>query len=147
MQHQRRMFLTMSVAMLHPKCQACDRRAVSSLTHALVQVLLHVPVVHQHQESEEHTTEETEAFTAAEAEMRQIAALASAILHKEKTKVPAELTQLVLTLHDQALLQLAFTPSVSDAVLKLCIDYFLMQAPDHEHVCTQMVRAIDLLRL
>ena len=110
---------------------------------ALVQVVEHVPVVIAYQESDEHTAEEQEQFAAAERDLRRIAAFAGLALQKEKAHVPVELTRLVVTLHDQALLQLAFTPSVSDAVLKLCIDYFLAKAPDFDYICTQMVRTLN----
>lgn len=61
------------------------------------------------------------------------------LLQATKPDVPQLLTDIVLELHDHALLNLFRSPSVQEAVSRLCIAYYLADAPDAAQVSPQMV--------
>jgi hypothetical protein len=61
------------------------------------------------------------------------------LLQATTPNVPQLLTDIVLELHDHALLNLFRSPSIQEAVSRLCIAYYLADAPDAAQVSPQMV--------
>jgi hypothetical protein len=100
---------------------------VSELAPRLHQ-LAEIPETSDHSESED-----------AEQGIKAIATIAKRLLQATAGSVPPALTTLVLDLHDQALLAVHRFPSVQDAVLKLCIEYWLAKAPNANAISVQMV--------
>lgn len=81
----------------------------------------------------------------AEKELTTIATFAKLALASAGKDVPAALTDLIITLHDEALLKVGQSPSVQDAVVKLCSDYWLAEAPNANAISVQMVRPLAYL--
>jgi hypothetical protein len=81
----------------------------------------------------------------AEGSLKHAVALVKAVLAVHERNVPAKLTETVLELHDQALLALTGMPGAQEAVAKLCMDYWTLEAPNAIHVTVQMVPSLMTL--
>ena len=80
------------------------------------------------------------AADAARAGLQACVAVARLLLATHRAAVPPKLTALALELHDGALLSVPHSPTVQEAVARLCADYYLMDAPDADEVSPQLVR-------
>jgi hypothetical protein len=105
-----------------------------------MQVLELVPALHRLCDGTDVTEDERAAADNAEQEIKAIVEMAKAAVQKSGADAPPALTELVLVLHDHALLSVPHSPFVQDAVVKLCMDYWLAEAPDAHAVSVQMVR-------
>jgi hypothetical protein len=80
------------------------------------------------------------AIQKAESRLKHAVALVKAMLTVHEQSVPAKLTETIVGLHGQALLALSDMPAAQEAVAKLCLDYWNLNAPNAINVTIQMVR-------
>lgn len=105
-----------------------------------VQVLELTPVLQSLRPDEEASAEAAAAADVAEADLKAVAELARLALQQCGKEVPEALQQLVFALHDEGIIAVPRFPAFQDAVIRLCTDYWLAEAPDANVVSVQMVR-------
>lgn len=104
-----------------------------------LQVRSLAPILQQ-VEGTDRSNADSSAIEMAEQGLKAIATLAKFMLQMHADAVPTKLGELTITMHNEALLEIQDSPSVVDAVVKLCIDYWTSGAPDAGALSIQMVR-------
>ena len=72
--------------------------------------------------------------------IKSVVCIIKILLDCTKANIPPVLTSIVFELHDNGLLAISGPLAVQEAVAKLLIDYWLMEAPRAAEIVVQLVR-------